>query len=209
MALPTHISDGRGTKAKAKVHLDGALGVIAHPEPPFIEQKTEPFRQFLTDDGLSTGSTDMAIDGSVTNIDFWIPAHDEKDRYITELNILVAYTLSGAPFKWADGTALTNGSLLSYNGVTGTRILHDGIKSNQDLLRMSNFGVSAVWELRHTNANNDYGFFTTVSLTDMMPPFGIKLDAGTNQKLTLTVRDNTGTDADTFNILATGFDRFE
>jgi hypothetical protein len=43
----------------------------------------------------------------------------------------------------------------------------------------------------------------------MMPPFGIKLDAGTNHKLTATIRDNVGTDADTFNILARGFDRFK
>ena len=209
MALPIHITDGRGTKYKAKVHEDGALGVIAHPEPPFLTQKTEPFRQLLTDDGTSNGSSDMGIDGSITNVDFWIPSHAENDRYITELNILVAYNAAGAPFKWADGTALTNGSLLSYTGVSGIRILHEGIKSNQDLFRINKESISTAWEIRHLNANNDYGYFVTFSLSNMMPPFGIKLDAGTTQKLTLTVRDNVGLDADTFNMLAIGFDRFK
>ncbi len=209
MPLPIHITDARGTKNKVAVHEDGALGVISHPEPPFLPQKTEPFIQLFTDDGTSDGSSDMAIDGSVTNVKFYIPSHPDHDRYITELNILVAYAAAGAPFKWADGVALTNGSTLTYTGVTGTRTLHSGITSNQDLMRVNKNGVSPAWEVRHTNANNDYGFFTSISLSDMMPPFGIKLDAGTNQKLTLTVRDNTGLDADTFNILAIGFDRFE
>lgn len=208
MALPIHISDGRGTKYQAKVHEDGALGIIAHPEPPFLAQKTELFRQYLTDDGTDTGSNDMGINGSVTNVDFWIPADVEKDRYITKLSIIVAYAASGAPFKWGDGTALTNGTKVFYTSLRGEKILHEGIQANQDLMRANDNGVTTVWEVRHVNANNDYGFFTTVSLSNVMPPFGIKLDAGTNQKLVARIRDD-ATAAITFNILAEGFDRFK
>jgi hypothetical protein len=208
MALPVHITDGRGTKHRAAVHDDGALGVIAHPEPPFLPQKTELFRQFITDDGTSTGSNDMGIDGSVTNAEFWIPAHAENDRYITKLNIVVAYAASGAPYKWADGDALTNGTEILYTSLRGERVMHDGIKANQDLMRIDESGVSTAWEVRHVNANNDYGFFTTILLSTVMPPFGMKLDAGSNQKLLVRVRDD-ATDAITFNMIAIGFDRFK
>jgi hypothetical protein len=40
-------------------------------------------------------------------------------------------------------------------------------------------------------------------------PYGVKLDAGTTQKLTLRVRDNAGTAADIFTAIAYGFERFE
>jgi hypothetical protein len=208
MSLSIHIGDGRGTKYKAKVHEDGALGIIAHPEPPLLTQKTELFRQFLTTDGTDTGSNDMGVNGSTTNVDFWIPSHVENDRYITKLSVIVAYTVSGAPYQWADNTALTNGTKLIYTGIRGEKILNEGIKSNQDLMREHEFGVGTAWEVRHVNANNDYGFFTSISLAKIMPPFGIKLDAGTNQKLLAKVRDD-ATAAVTFNILAEGFDRFK
>ena len=42
-----------------------------------------------------------------------------------------------------------------------------------------------------------------------MPPYGVKLDKGSSQKLAFTIKDNVGTAADTFNAIAYGFDRFE
>jgi len=39
-----------------------------------------------------------------------------------------------------------------------------------------------------------------------MPPFGFKLDKGSNQRLVLEVRDTT-TGVDSFNALVKGFDR--
>lgn len=208
MTVPFIITDGSGTKNKAIVHSDGALGAIIHPEPPLLPQKTELFRQFFTDDGLSAGSNDMGVDGSSTDIDFWISAHAENDRYIISLNLIVGYGTTGKPFQWADGSALTNGTQLIYSSLRGDKILHDGIKTNQDLLRVNRNGVVLNWEVRHVNANNDFGYFVAILLTDVMPPFGIKLDAGSTQRLTARVRDNVGLDADSFNIIASGFDRF-
>lgn len=208
MSLNIHIVDGTGNKYKAMVHEDGALGMVIHPEPPLLAQKTKPFRQYLTDDGLSSGSNDMGIDGSVTSVDFWIPANGDSDRYITNLNFLVAYGAAAQPNQWANGVALTNGSRLFYKTISGEIDIHEAIKSNQDLFRLALELIPTAWEVRHTNANNDYGYFINLDLSKIAPPFGIKLDAGTKQKLCMTVRDNAGTDADTFNVIALGFDRF-
>ena len=68
------IQDGTGTNKRVKVNGDFALYVANIPYPPFEKQRIKPFRQFLTDDGLSTGTSDMSVDGSVTSQDFFIKA---------------------------------------------------------------------------------------------------------------------------------------
>jgi hypothetical protein len=208
LSLAVRISDGRGTKNIAEVHSDGALGVIVHPEPPLITQKVQPFRQYMTDDGLATGSNDMGIDGSVTDADFWVSADNTKDRYITNLSIEVAYAASGKPYLFADGAALINGCRLFYNSVRGEVDIHDAITANQEFFRLFFSLIPTAWEVRHVNANNDYGYFLSVNLKEMMPPFGIKLDRESAQRLTMRIRDDASA-AVTFNVVAYGFDRFD
>jgi hypothetical protein len=209
MSITSKITDGTGTKCSAKVNGDQALYVTTIPYPPIVPQLIQPFRQYLTDDGLASGSNDMSVDGSSTNVDFWVTAANNADRYITELNFIVGYGTSGQPNQWADGTALTNGSRLFYDSQSGQIDIHDGIQSNQDMFRLIFDRINTNWEVRHVNANNDFGYFVSVDLNRMMPPFGVKLDKGTTQRLTLTIRDNVATDADSFNCIAYGFDRFQ
>ena len=194
---------------QAEVTKDQELCTIPAAYPPLTIQKVHPFRQYLTDDGTPTGSNDMGIDGSVTNVDFYVEADDNEDRYITTLNFIVSYGMSGAPYQWADGTALVNGSRLFYDSIRGERDIHDGIKTNQDLFRLSFDPIRLAWEVRGVGALNDYGYFITLDLTKLGLPFGIKLDRGTNQRLTMRIRDNAGTAADVFNVIAYGFDRFK
>jgi len=200
--------DGLGKKKPVGVTEDNELCTIVTPYPPLIEQKVKPFRQYLTVDGESDGSNDMGVDGSVTNADYYVPADAENDRYITTLNFIVAYATSGAPYQWADGAALANGSRLFYTSMRGEQDIHEGIKSNQDMFRLSFSTIPSSWEVRHVNANNDYGYFITMDLTKLGLPFGIKLDAGSNQRLIMRIRDNAGASADSFNCIGYGFERF-
>ena len=203
------IKDGKGRKVGAEVTADNELIVSVSPHPSLKAAKTKPFRQYLTTTGLTSGSNDMGVDGSVTNVDFWIPSCDACDRYITSINILVGYGTTGAPYEWADGTALTNGMRLFYISELGEVEIHDAIKSNQDMFRLSFTLIPTGWEVRHVNALNDYGYVFSIDLTRLGLQYGIKLDSGTTQKLVLRVRDNAGTAADSFNMIAYGFDRFE
>jgi hypothetical protein len=200
---------GKGNRVAAAVTEDQELSVINAPYPPLSPQKSRPLRQYLTVDGLPDSLNNMGVDGSVTNVDYYISADPSVDRYITTLNFVVGYSTTGQPNEWADGTALTNGSRLFYSSQRGEVNIHEGIKSNQDLFRLIFTSVAANWEVRHVNANNDYGYFATLNLRELGLPYGIKLDRGTNQKLAITIRDNAGTSADTFNCIAYGFDRFE
>lgn len=209
MSLNTIIKDGTGSKYFAKVEDSGALRVILLHEPVLAEQKIKVFRQYLTTTGLSSGSNDMGVDGSSTNVDFYIPSDSTDDRYITSLSIIVGYGASGQPNLWADGTALTNGTRLYYVSKFGEIDIHDAIKTNQDMFRLKQENIDTNWEVRHVNATNDYGYFIFIDLRVFVPPYGVKLDRGTTQKLVMKVRDNAGLAADSFNCIAYGFDRFE
>jgi len=208
MSIKAFISDS-GSEDTAHVTSDSELSVITASYPPLTAQKVKPFRQYLTDDGLAGGTKDMGVDGSSTNVDYYVSAAQEEDRYITTMNFIVAYGLTGQPNEWADGTALSNGSRLFYTSTLGEVDIHDGIKSNQDFFRLSFAPIPTAWEVRHVNATNDFGYFITLDLTKLGFPFGIKLDRGTQQRLTMRIRDNAGTDADTFDCIAYGIDRFE
>lgn len=196
------------TGKQAQVSDQGELHTISAAYPALGEQKVQPFRQYLTDDGTATGSTDMGIDGSVTNVDFYIRADTENDRYITSLNFLVGYASSGMPFEWADGTALTNGSRLFFENRRGEHDIHSAIKSNEDMFRLAFNPIDANWEIRHVLQTNDYGYFISMDLTKMGLPFGIKLDAGSSQRLICCIRDNAGTSALKFDVIGYGFERF-
>ena len=198
-----------GGNKEVSVTPDKELLISSSLSPPLLPQKVRPFRQYLTTDGLSSGSHDMGIDGSSTNVDFYVPADGTDDRYITSISIIVGYGTTGQPNEWADGTALTNGTRLFYESLLGAVDIHDAIKTNQDMLRLYFGLVPTAWEIRHLVAANDFGYILSVDLKQMMPPYGVKLDAGTQQRIIMRVRDNAGTDADLFDAIAYGFDRFE
>lgn len=207
--IKTVFEDGEGSGSKAGVTVDNEVKVIVSPYPPLDDQKVLPFRQYLTDDGLQAGNNVMAANGSTTNIDYFIEADDNSDIYITSLNFIIAYGATGQPNEWADGTALSNGSRLFYETATGEHDIHEAIKTNQDFFRLSFSPIPTAWEVRHVNALNDYGYFISMDLTRLGLPYGIRIDHGTNQRLILRVRDDTSTDADTFNCIAYGFKRLK
>ena len=209
MSLTVKIEDGAGRGYKSEITKDGEDLVISSSYPPLKPQKVRPFRQYLTDDGLTTGSTDMSVNGSVTNVDFWIPASEDYDRYITSINFLVGYGTTGQPNQWGDGTVLTNGCRLYYSSSRGDVEIHEAIKSNQDFFRLSFDLIPTAWEVRHLAASNDFGYIMSMDLTKLGLPFGIKLDIGTAQKLTMTIKDNVATAVDSFDMIAYGFERFE
>ena len=203
------IKDGKGEKYFAQVTKDRELVVIQSPYPPLAPQKVKPFRQYFTLDGTKDGDNDMGIDGSVTPVDFYIPSVKDQDRYITNLSILVGYGTSGQPYEWADGVPLTNGIRLFYISDQGEVDIHESIKTNQDMFRLNFDMILNNWQINGVNANNDFGYLLNLDLTEMVPDYGIKLDRGTSQKLVVRIQDNVGLAADSFNIIAVGFDRFE
>jgi hypothetical protein len=209
--INTQIIDGTGTKKKVQVDDQHALVVSLASCPPLIVQKNKIFRQFLTDNGTADGTSSMDVDGSSTNVTYYIPASSDADRYITAVSFIVSYGSSGGLYEWADAAALTNGFRLYYKRGGEEVDIHSAIKSNRQLIRLG-VGLNLVptgWELRYLTANNDYGYMVTIDFIKMMPPYGLKLDKGTSQIFALVVRDNITVATDSMNAIAYGFDREE
>jgi hypothetical protein len=209
--LKTVIKDGKGSGRETLVLEDNELLVSHSPSPPILPQKHKIFAQYLTDDGLSTGSNDLGVDGSTTAVEYWIPASETEDRYITHLSFLMGYGASGYLWQFCDGAALTNGVQVKYTDGNNVETEIANIKTNAGLLRASIMEghIPTAWELRHLGATNDYGILASIHVGGIVIPNGIQLQKGSQQKLSIIIRDNVGAVADDFNCHAMGFERFE
>ncbi len=189
---------------------DGSQIVTIRPWPPLEEQKTQPFRQFLTTTGLSSGSEDMQVVGTLAApIEFWVPADVTNDRYVTSLSFVIA-DQNATLDKFGTITALTNGCRLFYERASGEIELHGTLKSNFDFVQMC-LGQPAFGDGNTAfRAPNIVGaseaYIPVLDLMIMNPPYGIRLARGSLQRLVVQVRDDTQ-GVDRFDCVATGFDR--
>ena len=207
--IKTNIVDS-GSGRKAKVLEDNELLVNSTGCPPLLTQKCKIFSQFVTNDGLAGGTNDLGINGSGTAVEYWVPAIEDDDIYITNLSFVFGYGGSAQMFEFADsGAALTNGVLIEYTDSNGVPTTIMNPKANYSFMRSSLAPFTNTnWETRGFAAAGDYGYFCTVDLLKIIPPYGIKLENGTTQKLSVTIGDDC-TGADLFNCNCFGFKRFE
>jgi hypothetical protein len=212
MPVNSHIKDGTGSNRSVKVFPDNSLFVSSAALPPVGTGGAGAiiFRQYMTDDGTSTGSSDMKVNGQSSETSFFIPAHPERDRYITTLSFEIADG-SATLNKFGNLTALTNGCELRYEHDTlGFITIHEALKSNWDFVRLCLGSPPLGGATDAFKANNvsgaSEGYIPVLDLSRFLPPYGIKLDAGTSQKIELIVKDDV-TGVDLFDVIAYGFDR--
>lgn len=211
MSLPIQIQDGIGSKQKVAVQ-NNALLVSPLSYPPMGEQKVYPFRQYMTLDGTPTGTSSMKVAGTLAApVPFYVPADQADDRYITALSFVIA---GAAPVlnQFAAVTALVNGCNLYYSRPSGRIVIHDTLKSNFDFVRLC-FGNPAFGATTNSfYASNVSGtseaYIPVLDLTKLVPPFGIKLNVGSADKMVLEIRDNTtAAGIVAFDVICYGFDR--
>lgn len=210
MALPTKVVDGL-TGQSAAVE-NRALLTVTEPHPPFGKSKTYLFRQYMTLDGTSTGTSNMKAVGTLAiPIKFYVPAGKNDDRYITNISFVIAgagATLS----EFSTIAALINGCKLYYERESGEKVIHDALKTNFDFVRLClgnpAFGDSAAAFRASNVVGTSEAYIPVLDLTRLLPPYGIKLDAGSNQRLVLEVRDDTtSASVVAFDAVCYGFDR--
>jgi len=183
------------------------------PCPPLLPQKCIVFYQYLTDDGLATGKENMLVAGTLAApIPFWIPVAEDADRYITTLSIVIAD--DGADLSLFGAiAALANGCRLYYDHATRGEIdIHNALTTNWDLVRLAlaepSFGSAKDSFLAKDVFGKVDAYIPILDFRRLVPPYGIKLDRGTTQKLVLEVRDDIRA-IDAFQMQAYGFDRIE
>jgi hypothetical protein len=211
LTIKFRIEDGKGSGNVAEVDENHSLHVTNIGIPPRIKNKVlKPFTSFFEN---SLGSTDMRVDGSTNNVDFFIQASTEGDRYIQTL----AFTISDAGAQlneFGNLSALTNGCELIYqDDQVGNVILADNLKTNFDFVQLCNFeptfGTGTAAFLASNVSGTSEAYIPILDLTDVFGlPYGLILPQGSNKKIILRIKDNV-TGIDRFDINAFGFDRID
>jgi hypothetical protein len=193
--IPFVLKDGYGSGETAKVDGEGALQAVIHPHPPFNEAETSvPYRARFTD---GTTTTNMNVDGSVTNVEYFIQASTEYDIYINSLSLRIGD--GGAPTlnKFGALTALTNG--VEWKWVTndlGTQILHEGIKTNLEFIRTGHkthaIGTGTDAYLADVSGGaSEKAYLPIIDISEQFgKPWGIRLRKGTIDKMVFVIRDD-------------------
>lgn len=209
-----NLVSGWGKANKARVGDDGAVYVADTRFPPEnIDVEVRPFRQYMTDDGLSDGTFDMtsSTGTSANPVDYYVTAPTDSDRYLTSISFVIA-DQNSVLNKFGNITALSTGCQLYYEDLKlGSVDIHNALKSNFDFVRLCGgnppFGDAAA-AFRASNVEGvSEGYLPFLDLQKTFKiPWGIRLPKDSNRRLILSVKDDvTGVDA--FNAIAYGFDR--
>ena len=186
---------------------EGALLVNQLPFPPNDEDRREIF---ISDMKNSAGSFDMQVVGSLAApFDFFVESDPEHDVYITQLAFTIVDAGSTAN-KFGNIAALSNGCKLFYFNGESEVTIRDSLKSNYDFLRLCLFNPSVgsgsdAFKLTNVVSTSE-AYIAVLDFFKVMPPFGLKLQRGSKQRLSLRVQDNT-TGVDGFEAVAYGFKR--
>jgi hypothetical protein len=208
MTIKVSLQDGSGSGNLAKINDEGALTAVLHTHPVRDEAiLTKPIIEFMSD---INGATDMRVDGSTTNVSFTINARADKDVFIKSISFIIAD--AGATLNnFGNIGALSNGCKLSWSTQDlGEVTINDTLISNFEFVRLCSgypaFG-SGTSAFRATNVSgSSEGFIPILDFTQVFGMnYGLRLRAGTLDKITLTIRDNV-TGVDQFDAKAYGIE---
>lgn len=208
MAVDTYIKDGRGKSNATHVTPEGAICVQSVDMPPMSpEGMLVVFRQFLTTDGTSSGTSDMQVS---SDTDFYVGSDQTFDIYIKTLSFVISDG-SASLNQFGNITALSNGCQLIYQSNMGDVTIHEALKSNFDFIRLCQgnpaFGDAAGSFRANNVSGNSEGYIPVLDFERVFGmSYGLRIRAGSTDKITLKVRDTT-TGVDEFNCIAYGFTR--
>ena len=195
------------TKRSAGIDIFGALRTRDTGLPPFGNTvQAIPFSEFFSD---VDGVTDMRVVGTLVDPFFFeIRPDADRDRYIKTIAFSIAdqnATLS----QFGNIGALTDGVLFEWDRLGETVLLADMI-SNYDHVRLSGGDPAFGDGTAAFRASNVVGiseaYIPVLDFQRMFGlPWGIRLAAGSDEVLRITVRDDTS-GVDAYDCIARGFE---
>lgn len=209
MAVKANIEDGSGNGNLAKVSNEGFLFTQEAPFPPSGEEtKITVYREFLTLNNDGT-TNDMRVNGSTTSQYFWVNAEPNFDIYITTLSFLISD--AGAELdEFGNLPSLTNGCRLFYEDNNGEINIGTDLVSNFEFIRLCqgnpSFGNAADAFRARNIVGASEGYIPVFDFRNFGFRWGLKLKAGTNNRLVMEINDNVSS-IDGFNATAYGFRR--
>lgn len=204
--------DGWGRKFMAKINKNGSFNAVVHTYPASDTDIIQlPFRQYFTDNGMSSGSKDMNVNGATTPVEFYVSGSSEYDVYIKYISVEISDNGSPSLNKFGALTALTNGIEWSwFNESEGNYILHEGIKSNIEFIRIASdtgaigTGVDA-YLADVSGGGTAKSYLPNLDISEVFGiPYGLKIRKATTDKIIFKVSDDL-TGLVKFDIIAHGF----
>jgi hypothetical protein len=170
----------------------GAMKVAADvPDVPGLgaENRYRYYSELLVN---STSSTNMAVDGSVTPIEFTIPSAEDADIYIMKLAVVVADSQISHNLWMSTGALTVGWDLLSNESGVDTYIVQK-VKTIGQLIIQSGFqnpfGDQATsWELNAYTGNADAAL-VLLNIGDIVPN-GIRIGRQSQDKIVAVVNDD-------------------
>ncbi len=194
------------TKRGAGVDIFGALRTRDTGLPPFGNTvQAIPFSNFFSDDA---GVTAMAVDGSVDDVFFEIRPDSERDRYIKTVQFTIV-DQNATLTQFGNIGNLAVGILFEWDRLGETVLLANMI-SNYDHVRLAGgdpaFGDGTSAFLAQNVLGNSEAYLPVVDFQRMFGlPWGIRLAAGSDEVLRITVRDDLAA-VDGYDAIARGFE---
>lgn len=178
---------------RAKVNDEGSLSVIVDPHPP--QDESVVAAPFVSDFLSSDGSNDLLVNGSITSVDFNINADPDLDTYIKTISVIISDPAARLD-RYGGAVALTNGTQLIWETQDlGTINVASSIKTNLGFVRSTGvnpaFGSGAdAFKADLSGAGAD-AFLPVFDLANIFGlVYGVRLRAGTNDKLIFRIRDD-------------------
>jgi len=214
MTVPVNIIGENNEVAQV---IDGGLVVSQYPAPAKSDSDviTLPNVEFMTINGDKI-TADLNVDGSVNEVNAYIEADNNSDIYIKVMNVLISDTKGGSGLVLSDFgalPALTNG-IIPYFEANNIKypLLPRGLQTNFDFVRIGslspNFGSDeTAYRIKGAKTGSGYDYLSVMDLTSASPgKLGIRLAAGTKQKLGVLIRDDISS-LDAFEIGTIGYKR--
>lgn len=195
--ISARIKSGNGNGQDLAIDSEGSASVVVHGHPPLDEKITLlPFVSFFTDDGTETGDNDMIVNGSATNVPFYVSASNEFDIFISSITVQISDP--GAQLdEFGALNALPNGLEFFYENLAiGKIYISREIKTNLDFFRDStggkNFGDRQnAYKADIGGGNGEDTYFPSISIVERFNiQYGLWLRKGTKDRLVFNVRDN-------------------
>lgn len=204
------IEDGKGEGYRLQVDKEGNLGVVVHDHPPVGEKLISyPFSQWFTDNGKESGSSDLRVNGSTVPVVFWIGSRSDRDVYIKTISIRIAD--NGATLnEFGNLAALTNGVDFDFaSSEIGQVEIQRGMKTNLDVVRVGlsspQLGDGASAFRADVSGGGADTYLAVIDLAQTFGfPWGVRLKAGSEDKLMFIVNDDLSVGMDGFDIKGFG-----
>ncbi|MBF0214552.1 MAG: hypothetical protein HQM00_13490 [Magnetococcales bacterium] len=193
--VDTHLRDA-ASGIGAKISDDGRLFVCQEsPPPPAVGSANR--RRFLNGllgtAGLDAGTTNLRVNGLTTNVDAYVEASPDYDIHIMGVSFFINDT-AVVPNRFGNVTGLTLGFDMFAQESGNETYLVRNVRTGGQLIAQTGgtraFGSGADVNVITNLTGTTDAQFAYLDLGEILPPEGLRIGRGTQDRLVVRIRDN-------------------